>query len=66
MGNKFRELSDDLIYLKDVNFHDKSIKDELISFSQLSTKLGEKHEQDYKEEEKNLECEIEVNFNHFN
>lgn len=59
-GNKYKELSDDLLYLKDVDFHEKSIKEELLSYSQLSSKLENICDKNYYENGKNLENEIEV------
>ncbi len=61
VGNKFHELSDDITYLKDVNFFDEAIRYDLINLSQLSSRLGSKQGNDYKEDWKNLESEIEVN-----
>lgn len=60
VGNKFKELSDDIIYLKDVNFSDKMIKQDLISNSHLSMLLGDNCEKNLREEGRKLEDELEV------
>lgn len=43
-----------------MNFNDKKIKNDLISFSHLSNKLGNTNEKFFIEEGINLENEIEV------
>ncbi len=62
IGNNFKVLADDFIYLKDFNFNEKKMRGELISFSQLSNSLGIENEIIFIEEGKNLEFELEVNY----